>query len=91
MASEEGDEITRRAEDLRREAERLAREAALLREGAKAGEEKEALPGKEGEGRYPQGYEQTGGSGASPLDSPLSDVFFAYDQSLLSEEAQRIL
>jgi len=92
MATREGDEITRRAEDLRRAAEKLAQEAGLLGERAKAREEGETSSPKEAREGYPGRSDQTG-EALEELQSvsPLSDVFFAYNESLLSEEAQRIL
>jgi peptidoglycan-associated lipoprotein len=85
------DEISRRAEELRQEAEKLARQTGGVREGegfyseegssSPTGEERE--PGKE--------PEQTAGASGKLLPIPeLSDIFFDFDQYLLTEEAQKI-
>jgi len=91
-ATREVNEISQRAEELRKEAERLAQEATALREGERLKEEGEASSTR-GEGITPsREFEQAKESPAGSLSVPdLSDIFFAYDQSLLSEEAQRIL
>jgi peptidoglycan-associated lipoprotein len=88
----EADEISLRAEQLRQEAEKLAQETAALRgeerfKGRGAG----SSSGGEGEAPSPQS-EQTKETPTGFQPAPeLSDIFFAYDQSFLSEEAQSIL
>lgn len=88
----EADEISRRAEELRRDAEKLALEAASLGRGERrdASERGPISPG--GEKMVPEvepGLAETSG-GLRPTQD-LHDVFFDFDQYLLSEEALGIL
>ncbi|MFH0871738.1 MAG: peptidoglycan-associated lipoprotein Pal [bacterium] len=88
----EADEISRRAEELRKEAERLAQEA-----GSQGGREKGQMEGgssasaaeKWGFSPEPERAAETSGGLQSIPD--LHDVFFAFNEFLLSEEAQGIL
>jgi peptidoglycan-associated lipoprotein len=88
---EEGeDDLSRRAKELKEEADRLAGELALL---SQEGREIPAVPeggdGEKGEGSGPHQLGRSAGKDAAT--PPLSDVFFAFDSFLLSEEAQRVL
>jgi len=90
-AEKEVDEISRRAEELRREAEKLAQEAGGQKEKEK--DQMEGGTSAPGENRgflaEPERAAETSGTLQSIPD--LHDVFFAYNESLLSEEAQGIL
>jgi len=91
-AEKEVDEISRRAEELRREAEKLAQEA-----GGQKEKEKDQMEGgtsaPTGENRgflaEPERAAETSGTLRSIPD--LHDIFFAFNESLLSEEAREIL
>ena len=91
-SGKEADEISRKAEELRQEAEKLAQQAG----GYGKGEEFQGEGGPPAqtaqEGRFVAEPEEAAETGGKFLPVPeLDDVFFDLDQSLLTEEAQKIL
>lgn len=90
VAEKEDDEISQKADELRKEADRLAQEADNLRlEQGKGEGAPSALRGDSKE----QGATRRGAgtSGAFTATEALSDIFFDFDQYLLTEGAQNIL
>jgi len=92
QASREGDQISGRAEALRREAEKLAQEATGLEKGEKNQEQGES-PSSGGQKWESEAEPERspGTPGAFQAVEALQDVFFEFDQFLLSEGARRIL
>ena len=90
VAEQEEDETSQKADELRKEADRLAQEADNLRLEQGKGE---GAPSVLGGDSKEQGATRRGAgtSGTFTATEALSDIFFDFDQYLLTEGAQNIL
>jgi peptidoglycan-associated lipoprotein len=90
VAEKEDDGISQKADELRKEADRLAQEADNLRLEKGKGEGASSAPGGDSK---EQGATRRGAgtSGTFTATEALSDIFFDFDQYLLTEGAQNIL